>query len=206
MPLTNEENKEYFDTAYESRVIGNQRELNWIHRRHVHIAKRLVGTVLDLGCGLGLLADRTEEQYLGIDFSEVAIAYARANTENPKAEFMIGELFEFVASVADNAWQTVVLGEVLEHFQPDPRGALLAEAKRIAANRVVLSVPENSPDPSHVQHKWNMAQVKALVGPAEIAHTRGHYYAVWAKDGRAAQIAEIVEKAKKNCAKCTQKD
>ncbi len=207
MPFTYEENIAYFDVTYATQVIGNQRQMNWIYRRHVHIAPRLMGAVLDLGCGLGLLADRTKEQYLGVDYSEVAIAYAREHTKNPKAEFILSDLFEFVAETENDAWDTVVLGEVLEHFEPDPRTALLAQAKRIAKLRVVISVPENSPNPSHVQHIWKRDQVEALIGPAEIVRTRGHWYGVWEKNGRANGFEDVpaaVGAHKENCPKCPQ--
>lgn len=206
MPFTRKENIDYFNTTYKNQVIGNKRQLHWIERRHVHIGPRLVGTVLDLGCGLGMLADRTTEKYLGVDYSEVAIEYAKANTKNQKAEFILGGLFKFLTGVDDDSWDTVVLGEVLEHFKPDPRGALLAEAKRIAAKRVVISVPENSPNPSHIQHRWTFDQVEALIGIAEIVRTRGHYYAVWEKNGRATSMRSIVEVAKANCKKCGKKN
>ena len=215
MPFTYEENIGYFDMMYAMRIIGDARQMHWIERRLVHITPRLRGSVLDLGSGLGLLADRTKEKYLGVDFSKIAIKYARENTKNPLAKFVLTDLFKFVKAAGDDSWDTVVLGEVLEHFEPDPRAALLAEAKRIAKMRVVISVPENSPNPSHVQHIWKRDQVEALIGIAEIVRTRGHYYAVWEKDGRANGLQEIADNVAKtkaelkakgqDCPKCDEK-
>src|SRR5436190_22074494 len=56
--------------------------------------------ILDLGCGEGVLLDRLAPadyaQYLGIDFSDVAIANAQ-KTATEKASFAVGDL---------NKWQT----------------------------------------------------------------------------------------------------
>lgn len=71
------------------------------------------GTVIDVGCGSGILAQvLTEAGYnvIGIDVSEAMVALAR--TRAPSAEFRIGS---FVATVVPECTAVTAVGEVLSY-------------------------------------------------------------------------------------------
>lgn len=71
------------------------------------------GTVVDIGCGSGILAQAlTEAGYdvVGIDVSEAMVALARART--PSAEFRIGS---FIDAVLPDSLAVTAVGEVLSY-------------------------------------------------------------------------------------------
>ncbi len=76
-------------------------------------------SVLDLGCGVGLLADAlarngSEANYVGIDISSVAIGYARAIDHGLPASFEIADV-ERLRSFSK--FDAVVLNEVLYYLR-----------------------------------------------------------------------------------------
>lgn len=176
---------QYYDRVFKHDVIGNLRALGWIENHLKHVRPRIVGSILDLGCGLGLLASSAKDRYVGVDFSGVAIEYANTHFSNGK--FILDDITKFTLDVKDDEFDTVVLAEVLEHFYEDDRGALLAEAKRIAGCKVIVTLPMDSPDPTHVKPRWKHDEVAQLVGPSEITDIRGHWLAVWKKEGRSSK-------------------
>lgn len=119
--------------------------------------------VLDLGCGLGLLADVVRDrEYLGVDFSEIAVRYARKHTRNSRARFLQADIRELTASELGR-WDTVVMLEVLEHLQ-DP-SLVVSLAKVCARRRIVVTVPTDmEKEPAHVKGKWTCTELSALFG------------------------------------------
>ncbi len=105
------------------------------------------GTVLDLGCGdgllLSLLASRGIEAS-GLDISPEAVKKCHAKG-------LAAAVHSFAEPIphADRSFDTVVLLDVLEHVY-DPL-ALLQEARRLARRSVVVSVPNFSSLPARVQ-------------------------------------------------------
>lgn len=85
----------------------------------------LEGNVLDVGCGLQGLGHYVEsDRYLGCDLNGGSVR-------------CVAEALPF----ASRSFETVVLGEVLEHLT-SPFDAL-AEAARVASARMVITVPNN---------------------------------------------------------------
>lgn len=111
------------------------------------MADRCVGTVLDVGSSDGFTANVFKlagHEVVCCDISEKRIA-------------RVEELYGIEGHVCDGAslpfgddsYDTVVLGEILEHC--DNPGILFAEACRVARERVVISVPLNGwADPTHL--------------------------------------------------------
>jgi len=105
------------------------------------------GTVLDVGCGDGLLLSLLKEKGVtaeGIDISEEAVKRCvergfTARTYDPNAPFPF----------PDDAFDTVVMLDVLEHvYAPEE---LLREAKRVARTHVIVGVPNFSSLPARLQ-------------------------------------------------------
>ena len=106
------------------------------------------GSVLDLGCGDGTFLDSLrlrKNNAEGVDLSQEAIKKCRAKGHK-------AELFDFSDGklpYTDNSFDYVVMLDVLEHLY-DPDG-LLAEAKRVSRQFVILSVPNFSSLPARLQ-------------------------------------------------------
>lgn len=101
------------------------------------------GSVLDLGCGDGTLLDllrlRGNDAVIeGLDISPAAIKKCQAKGHQvAQFDFSNGQL-----PYDNDSFDYVVMLDVLEHlYNPD---GLLAEAKRVAKQYVVLSVPNFS--------------------------------------------------------------
>lgn len=98
--------------------------------------------VLDLGCGSGYLSEALAHdgrQVIGLDIDPESIAVARKR-ETP-AEFMVGDATDLAGTIQPATVDTVILADVIEHFEdPVP---VLEEAGRVvkADGRVVISVP-----------------------------------------------------------------
>jgi methionine biosynthesis protein MetW len=123
------------------------------------------GTVLDLGCGDGLLLSLLKEKGLrvaGLDLSDEAVRRCAARGIEARAHSLEGKL-----PYTDGEFDTVVLLDVLEHLY-DP-ASVLAEAARIARQRVIVGVPNFSSLPARLQ---------ALCGkvPENNRPNKGHVY------------------------------
>lgn len=91
-------------------------------------------TILDVGCGAGgitnLLADRYD--VTGLDIAPAALRHVRAPT-------VVGSADEL--PFADRSFDALVLAEVLEHLEPATFERARAEAARVAARSIVVTVP-----------------------------------------------------------------
>ena len=106
--------------------------------------------ILDLGCGPGHFAELLVSQgfdparYLGVDFSQVAVAHAKARV--PGATFKQAELPAPLSTLLAEFKPTVVTAlEVIEHMAEDIEKAILS-----TGYRTLISVPMMD-DPSHMR-------------------------------------------------------
>lgn len=132
-----------------------------IHMQHYRlVAPHVAGRrVIDAGCGVGygsrMLADAGAASVLSLDYSEVALAYARANFDHPAITWRQTDLNvqDFAPSSAD----VVTCFEVFEHLEePGPLMARLAGALA-DDGELILSTPNggvctNPDDPANVHH------------------------------------------------------
>lgn len=92
--------------------------------------------ILDIGCGPGQLAhmlyDIGYADYVGIDFSEVAIAIAKNNV--PSFEFISADLRQ--VSFKKYGGRTIMCMEVFEHIKDD-----VALIRRLPKSEIIFSVP-----------------------------------------------------------------
>jgi 2-polyprenyl-3-methyl-5-hydroxy-6-metoxy-1,4-benzoquinol methylase len=128
------------DDAYLSEETGRReaaRRLLDVVGRHVP-----AGTLLDVGCGHGLLLDEARRlgyEVTGLELSATAAAYARDVLGLDVREQPL-ETYD----VAPGSFQVVVLADVLEHL-PDPLAALDACERLLAPGGALCVV---TPDPS----------------------------------------------------------
>ncbi len=118
-----------------------------LQRRFLEVLKELwiaqpqgfgVGTVLEVGCGPGDLADHLPlggARYLGIDVS--LRETLRASWDYPNRSFLPASAYRL--PFPDGSFDTVVCCEVLEHLEEPRRG--LEEIARVCRQQVLISVP-----------------------------------------------------------------
>jgi SAM-dependent methyltransferase len=100
--------------------------------------------VLDFGCGSGYGAmslARAADSVTGLDNSEAALAFARAQHAAPNLSFVRDA--EFGASLPDGSFDVIVCFEVIEHLDGPSQAILLPSLKRLLApgGMVVVSTP-----------------------------------------------------------------
>ncbi|MNW25475.1 Ubiquinone biosynthesis O-methyltransferase [compost metagenome] len=119
-------------------------------RQRVHwICKRVVGnTVLDIGCSQGItsiLLAREGFQVTGIDIEDTSIKYAKSELMKEsllvqkKARFLLKDIT--MLQPKEGTYDTVIMGEILEHFSQPSK--LLSAAHRLLkkGGRVIITVP-----------------------------------------------------------------
>ena len=116
--------------------------------RHKACASMITGgTVLDIGCGDGLLLKMLREQGVtaaGVDISPEAVAQCKAAGFEAQTHTLDDAL-----PYPDNSFDTVTMLDILEHVY-DPQFAL-QEATRVARTHVIIGVPNFSSLPARVQ-------------------------------------------------------
>jgi 2-polyprenyl-3-methyl-5-hydroxy-6-metoxy-1,4-benzoquinol methylase len=144
-------------------------------------AMAAAGSVLDVGCGEGVLTVEWAERLgdgrvVGIDLDDPKLAREWEGRRRPNLEFRVEEATAL--SFADDEFELAAAIEVLEHV-PEPE-ATLAEMARVARDHLLVSVPreplwrglnmargaylrELGNTPGHVNH-WSKRSFTALLG------------------------------------------
>jgi len=177
---------DYYDKEW--RLDFKRREttskLGWERREALAkaVAVHTVGSVLDLGCGYGVLARFVHRPYLGVDFSAFVIEKARKMNGDNKAEFLVGDILNIPNL---DLFDTVAMLEVLEHLDDPVR--MVELARPLARKRIVVSVPKRSysgSDPEcHVWPTWSEEDVMRVLGAGTKCHSfRRWRIGVWEKE------------------------
>ncbi len=121
-------------------IFGNTKKLRFILRAIENVRARLGRdvNVLDFGCGNAAAVGRyiigDGIRYVGVDFHEPSLSFARAHFGGSQAEFR-------EAVPQDRQFDVVVYADVLEHV-PDPLAILSEHARMLAPDGVMIgSVP-----------------------------------------------------------------
>jgi len=137
---------------------GDDRDRPLEHRAIAGVCR---GSVLDVGCCFGALADYLLMwDYLGVDVSEFAITEARSR--RPSRVFLCGDAIA-MTPLLRHCCDTVVAGQFIEHFDdPIKTARLLA---RLPRRRLILTVPRG-PVQNHQRendgHRYGWADEDAV--------------------------------------------
>lgn len=164
---------DYYDQEWKHdfRRRETSRKLAWERREALAkaVAAHTVGSVLDLGCGYGVLSRFVHRPYLGVDFSPFVIGKARQLNGGNRAEFLAGDILDLPEL---DLFDTVAMLEVLEHL--DDPAQMVDLARPLARKRIVVSVPKRSysgSDPKcHVWPTWSEEDVKRVLGAGAVCY------------------------------------
>jgi demethylmenaquinone methyltransferase/2-methoxy-6-polyprenyl-1,4-benzoquinol methylase len=102
---------------------------------------------LDVACGTGFLTRHLRGAVTGIDQSERMLAIARER--RPDGRFVTGDALAL--PFADGEFDRVLTGHFYGHLESGDRGRFLAEARRVAAELVVI---DSHLQPGHEREEW----------------------------------------------------
>jgi len=156
-------------------------------------ARAAPASVLDVGCGEGVLTERWADriapgQVVGVDLEDPKLAAEWSGRQRPNLAFtaMEVERLEF----ADDQFELVAATEVLEHVAEPDRA--LAEMARVAGRYLLVSVPHEplwrvlnlargayvrqlGNTPGHLNHWTQRAFVSLLGRYGEVVETRAPF-------------------------------
>ncbi len=123
------------------------------------LKKHCLGMVMELGCNYGYVLAYCGG-HIGVDWNENNVALARIL--NPGKEFVVADIR---ALPFPNAYvDTVLLADCLEHLPWEDVERAVSEAKRVARQRVLVTVPDgwqDEPDACCFKHRWLLDEEKA---------------------------------------------
>jgi ubiquinone biosynthesis O-methyltransferase len=98
--------------------------------------------ILDVGCGDGVLSyffAREGADVSGLDYSAIAIAFAKERTKKYSIDFRQGSAYEL--PFEDNSFDIVISSDVIEHLEDV--SLYLSEIKRVAKDNayIIISTP-----------------------------------------------------------------
>lgn len=138
----------YYDKVYQGTYAVDE-------KRAQFVAELCRGRVLDVGCGDGILAEYYSGGYTGIDFSGVALDHAKARPVwgNSTRGVLVKDFL--TERLPSGPFNTIVLGELLEHLDDAAETKLLKKVKHALApdGRLIVTTPNGDavPDVAHVR-------------------------------------------------------
>jgi SAM-dependent methyltransferase len=114
----------------------------------VEVLAELIGSLppartLDVACGTGFLTRHLRGDVVGFDQSDRMLAVA--SEQAPHARFVQGDALEL--PFADGEFDRIFTSYFYCHLEPDERARFLAEARRVAAELVVVASMPGADDP-----------------------------------------------------------
>jgi len=128
------------------------------------ISKIPFTNLLDVGCGDGkmiheLYKNQPDQNYIGIDYSERAILFAKAMT--PNCNFIHGNILD-----QNGKFDIVTLIETLEHIPLDEIDDFISALHKLTKSFLIITVPSKNVQvvPKHYQH-FDLISLKKTLEP-----------------------------------------
>jgi SAM-dependent methyltransferase len=135
------------------------------------IKEQVEGTVLDVGCGVGVLLDvLRESDVTGLDISPKAIEILKSKGIKGK----VGTLPTI--DFPDKSFDTVIATETLEHL--DKPESLIKEMRRVARKKIIVAVPDNvlgADEEKEHRQKFTEDTLRALLPDSKIESFRDEF-------------------------------
>ena len=146
-------------------------------------------TVFDCGTGMGFYLKVIAALYpgcrlFGIDLGTRVVRYARAHLP-PTATVVQGNIHSL--PFADEAFDRVIMSEVLEHLEDDARG--LAEARRVMRPGGILAITV----PNACYSSWYDPINRVAEGVFHRPIRQGHFAGIWANHQRLYRRDALVD-------------
>lgn len=154
-----EDNKRYYGVFptnintqfYWDKIYKREGKDTWRIKKELndYVLSKIKGSVLELGCGVGVLARQIKGEYLGLDISPVAVGIMKE--QGFKAEV------RNIPPINTGKFDTIIGLELLEHI--DDRLAVIKEASQLC-RQAIFSVPNNCMPPEEVAEHRVMYNMK----------------------------------------------
>ena len=128
---------EYDDWVYGTGVFAERHRPGWHEERErmeQTVASMPDARTLDIACGTGWLTQHLAGGIVGLDASPAMLEVASARI--PDAEFVVGDALEL--PFEDASFERITTGHFYGHLEEADRVRFLAEARRVAAELVVI--------------------------------------------------------------------
>jgi SAM-dependent methyltransferase len=131
-----------------------------------------VGSVLDVGAGSGMLTKYLPGQVTACDYSPAAVEHLNGWWPTFWCDLNEG------IDLPDGSFDTVVCSEVLEHL--DDYEAAVDELKRLAADRVIITVPNDKYSEDSREHVWAFTEkdIQALGFETTLTESESTIYGI----------------------------
>jgi ubiquinone/menaquinone biosynthesis C-methylase UbiE len=133
---------------------GTEELTEKVQERFVHYFLNSPGTVLEIGCGKGVMLTMLKEkgiQAYGIDLSDTTVKYCQG--KGLKA--ICSDLLSHLQSLKDDSIGGIFCAHVIEHLQPEEAMAFLKQAYRVMKqkSKLVIVTP-NAKDLRTTERFW----------------------------------------------------
>lgn len=137
------------------------------------------GTIMELGCNWGFVLAYCNGN-VGVDWNEKSIALAKIL--NPRKDFVVADIRKL--PFPDNYVDTVLLPDVLEHLAWEDVPHAIAEGKRVAKKKILITIPNgdhHTSEAASFKHRYLLTAGKRqelvnMLKPWQVKTTVTYYF------------------------------
>lgn len=195
--LQYEQLKQYLEWVRKEGSAELPTRLSTIMRQHQQyrlawLKSHCTGMIMELGTCYGYVLAYCGGQ-IGIDINEDSLTLARVL--NPERSFYQADIRQL--PFPDDHVDTVMLPDVLEHITWEDIPAVLAEAKRVAKEKILITIPDEKGRDAHCfKHRWictapKLRQLQSHLPGAKVEKRHGFVFLEYFKKSPARYVSVI---------------